>query len=179
MKWPDKRFKTIYIDPPWPESGAGKVKRGADRHYDLMSIKEIQQLKVQSLAQESCHLYLWTTNNYLKDALEVIGFWGFRYVTCITWAKPKIGLGQYFRGQTEHCLFAVRGPALPYKVRNGKRQQGRTLLMPGQLFETFRSHSSKPGEMRKMIEIVSYAPFIELFARYNSVGWETWGDNIY
>ena len=26
-------YSTVLADPPWPESGGGKVKRGADRHY--------------------------------------------------------------------------------------------------------------------------------------------------
>ncbi len=26
------KYKTIYADPPWPEVGGGKIKRGADRH---------------------------------------------------------------------------------------------------------------------------------------------------
>ena len=178
VNWPDKKYKTIYADPPWPECGAGKVKRGADKHYPLMTLEEISYLPVAKLAEDSCHLYLWTTNNYLPAAVETIRVWGFRYITCITWAKPTIGIGQYFRGQTEHCLFATRGAALPYKEKNGKRQQGRTLLMPGQLFESSRSHSSKPNEMRKMIEIVSHPPFIELFARYKTKGWDTWGNEV-
>ena len=53
--------------------------------------------------------------------------WGFRYVTMITWAKDRFGLGQYFRGMTEHCLFGVKGK-LPYKIVDGKRQQGTTLI---------------------------------------------------
>jgi hypothetical protein len=25
MKWPGKKYKTIYADPPWPERGGGKI----------------------------------------------------------------------------------------------------------------------------------------------------------
>ena len=39
--FPNKKYKTIYADPPWPEYGGGKIKRGADRHYDLMTVKDI------------------------------------------------------------------------------------------------------------------------------------------
>lgn len=178
MNWPDKKYKTIYVDPPWPEYGAGEVKRGADKHYPLMELKDIKLLPVNAIAQSSCHLYVWATNNYLHSALDIIESWGFRYITCITWAKPTIGLGQYFRGQTEHCLFATRGKALPYRERNGKRLQGKTLLLPGQLFEQSRAHSSKPGEMRGMIELVSHPPYIELFARYKAKGWDAWGNEL-
>jgi len=167
--FPDKKYKTIYADPPWPERGGGKIKRGADRHYELMTVKEIISLPVFELAEENCHLYLWATNNYLPAALEVMRAWGFVYKTCITWGKDKFGLGQYYRGQTEHCLFGVRG-SLPYKVADGKRQQGKTLILAPRL-----EHSRKPDKMREMIERVSYPPYIELFAREQPLGWDVWG----
>lgn len=166
------KYRTIYADPPWMESGGGGL--GANAHYPLMKTKEIISLApmVQELAEENAHLYLWTTNNFLPDALEVMKAWGFRYITTITWMKNRMGLGQYFRGLTEHCLFGIRGK-LPYKVIDGKRQQGKTGF-----FEKKREHSRKPVQMREMIEKVSYPPFIELFARERFDGWDAWGNEI-
>ena len=77
------KYKTIYADPPWKETGGGKIRRGADAHYPLMSTKEIMALPVADLADENCHLYLWTTNNFLPDALKVMEAWGFHYKTMI------------------------------------------------------------------------------------------------
>jgi N6-adenosine-specific RNA methylase IME4 len=172
IPFPNAKYKTIYADPPWPERGGGKIKRGADRHYSLMTVKEIMALPVADLAEPNCHLYLWTANNYLPDALRIMEAWGFTYKTVITWGKDKFGLGQYFRGQTEHCLFGVRGN-LPYKTIEDKRQQGTTLIISPR-----REHSRKPNEMRTMIEKVSYAPYIELFARERFDGWDAWGNEI-
>jgi N6-adenosine-specific RNA methylase IME4 len=173
MKWPGKKYKTIYADPPWPERGGGKIKRGADRHYPLMRIEDIAALPVMDLADpEGCHLYLWTTNNYLPAAFEVMAAWGFRYITTITWTKDRIGLGQYFRGMTEHCLFGVLGK-LSYKTIDGKRQQGTTGF-----YAPKGRHSQKPEEMRQMIEKVSYGPRIELFARQIAPGWDAWGNEV-
>lgn len=172
MQIAGKKYKTIYADPPWNERGAGKIKRGADRHYPLMSTKDIIALPVNEIADDNCHLYLWVTNNFLQDGLKVMGAWGFRYVTTITWLKDKMGLGQYFRGITEHCLFGVKGN-LPYKVIDDKRQQGLTGFMAPRTI-----HSQKPAEMRRMIEKVSYAPYIELFARDTFTGWDAWGNEI-
>ncbi len=115
IPFPDKKYKTIYADPPLKERGGGRIKRGADRHYPLMTTEEIGELSVQQIAEDNCHLYLWTTNNFLQDAIKVIEAWGFKYITCIIWIKDKQGLGQYYRGITEHCLFARKG-ILPYKV---------------------------------------------------------------
>ena len=169
------RYKTILVDPPWPERGGGKVKRGADRHYPLLSLAEILALPVGRLVHpEGCHLYLWTTNRFFGDALLILAWWGFEYRTTITWAKQgNIGLGQYFRGKTEHCLFGVRG-RLPYRTReDGKRSQGKTLILAPK-----RGHSEKPEELRSMAEVVSHGPRVELFARRRVRGWDAWGDEI-
>lgn len=170
----EKRYKTIYIDPPWMERGGGKIKRGADRHYPLMKTEEIAKLPVQRLADpEGCHIYMWTTNNFIRDAFKLLEGWGFEYITLITWNKDRIGLGQYFRGTTEHCIFASTKKRLPYKKVDGKRQQGVTGF-----YEAKTDHSTKPVRMREMIEKVSYGPRIELFARRESPGWDAWGNEI-
>lgn len=167
----EKKYKTIYVDPPWEEKGGGKIKRGADRHYDLMSIKELEQLPVMRLADESgCHLYMWVTNNFLEKGLALCKKWGFQYITLITWNKDRIGLGQYYKGLTEHCIFATTKQKLPYKLIDGKRAQGVTGF-----YEPKTIHSRKPVKMREMIERVSYEPRIELFARELHEGWDVWG----
>ena len=57
------RYRCILIDPPWPEHGGGKSKRGADRHYPLMSVRKIAALPVGELADPAgCHLWLWATS---------------------------------------------------------------------------------------------------------------------
>lgn len=122
------------------------------------------------IAPDGCHLYLWATNNHLKDAFAVMEAWGFQYVTTITWQKDRAGLGQYYRGMTEHCLFGTTKKRLPYKIVDGKRQQGVTGFL-----EARREHSQKPERMRQMIETVSYGPMIELFAREQRSGWDAWG----
>jgi N6-adenosine-specific RNA methylase IME4 len=170
-----KKYQIIYADPPWMERGGGKIKRGADRHYDLMKTSDICNLPIKDIAADNAHLYLWTTNNFLTDALKVMESWGFKYKTLITWKKNLVGLGQYFRGNTEHCLFGVRGN-LPYKIIDGKRQQGVTGFDANR-----REHSKKPDEMVSMIIKVSDRPGynkIELFARDKKEGWDSWGNEI-
>lgn len=137
-----------------------------------MSTKDIIALNIPAITADNCNLYLWVTNNFLPEGLAVMKAWGFEYKATITWAKDKIGLGQYFRGQTEHCLFGTKGH-LPYKVVDGMRQQGRTLLTAPRPI-----HSRKPQEMRAMIEKVSYAPRIEIFARAVAPGWDAWGNQV-
>lgn len=173
--FPAKLYRTIYIDPPWPERGGGKIKRGADRHYSLLSVDEIKALPIRQLADpDGCHLYCWATNNYLPAALECARAWGFEYVTTITWMKDRQGLGQYYRGLTEHCIFATTKKRLPYKISaEGKRCQGKTGF-----YAPKTVHSRKPEEMRRMIELVSYEPRIEIFARETTPGWDAWGNEV-
>ena len=168
----DRKYKTIYLDPPWEEKGGGKIKRGCDRHYKTMSISEISVLPIKELSDPNgCHLYMWVTNNFLEKGIALLKKWGFTYITTITWQKDRMGLGQYYRGLTEHCLFASTKKRLPYKVINGKRAQGVTGF-----YEPKTIHSRKPVKMREMIEKVSYEPRIELFARQYADGWDCWGN---
>jgi N6-adenosine-specific RNA methylase IME4 len=188
-------YRVLYPDAPWPEHGGGKIQRGADRHYGLMKVSDIVDLfrTFGEWAAPDAHLYAWATNNYLPAAFECIKAAGFRYVTTVTWVKDRAGLGQYYRGRTEHCLFAVRG-RLPYLVApNGKRAQGHTVIYCPELevedlpppvvlpdaFEAPRGqHSKKPEQMRHAIELVSggHGPMLELFARRGAPNWDVWGN---
>lgn len=184
-------YRVLYLDPPWPEHGGGKIKRGADRHYDLMTVPDILALPFGEWAAADAHLYCWVTNNHLKDGLAAIEAWGFRFVTVVTWVKDKMGLGQYYRGKTEHCLFAVRG-RLPYRIKpDGKRAQGKTVIYepdpealelpePSDLPSAFEAprqvHSAKPEQMRRYVELVSQGPYLEMFARRPVEGWDLWGN---
>jgi len=170
----DGQFHTVYADPPWPEFGGGRIRRGANRHYPLMSVTDIAMMgnEVKRIADDNSHCYIWTTNNHLHDGLRVLALWGYRYITTITWVKDRMGLGQYFRGMTEHCLFGVRG-RLPYRTVDGKRAQGRTMI-----WSLRHEHSAKPEEMREMIERVSWPDYLELFARRRADGWAGWGNEL-
>jgi len=176
-------YRTILVDSPWPERGGGKIKRGADKHYSLMTVPAIAALPIGDWAAQDAHLYSWVTNNYLEDGLEVVRAWGFRYITMVSWFKDRVGLGQYYRGRTEHCLFAVRG-RLPYAERpGGGRAQGETgFEAPEPDLADFKAHrgehSVKPEELRKMIERVSPGPYLEVFARRPVAGWDTWGNEV-
>lgn len=160
-----QRYRAILADPPWDVHQRGN--RGADQHYPLMSTAQICALDVAKLAAEACHLWLWSTNNALPDAQQVIAAWGFRYINLLTWVKPRLGLGQYLRNATEQLLFAVRGSA-PIRFRS----------QPTWLFAPVQEHSHKPGEQYAIIERCSPGPYLELFARRRRPGWHCWGNEV-
>ena len=165
IPFPNKKYKTIYADPPWNEAGGGKIKRGADKHYQLMRTEDIKNLPVQDIADNECWLYMWVTNNFLKEGLDIMEHWGFKYITNLVWAKNTIGLGYYFRGQHEICLFGKKGNLKPL-VKNES-----TLVKANKA-----EHSKKPIEFYTKIENQSHGPRIELFARNIRKGWDAWGN---
>lgn len=164
------RFSTILIDPPWDwgDEGDGDQLGRARPDYATMALEDIAALPVGQLAAGDAHLYLWITNRSLFKGAALFESWGFRYITAITWGKPTYGLGNYYRGQTEHLLFGVRG-SLPLQ-----RKDAGTLLLaprgPG-------GHSSKPAEAYTLIESASPGPHLELFARETRAGWYSWGED--
>lgn len=160
-----KRYRTILADPPWDIQQAGK--RGAERHYPLLSVDEICALRVDRLAEDNAHLWLWTTNAAVPAAHQVIQAWGFRYVSVLTWVKPRLGLGVYLRNSSEQLLFAVRGRA-PIRFR----------AQPTWLFAPVQEHSHKPEEQYAIIERCSPGPYLELFARRSRPGWDIWGNEV-
>ena len=198
-------YRCILVDPPWSERGAGKIKRGADRHYPLMKSADIAELPVGHVADPTgCHLWLWATNNYLPHALEVMSNWGFRYLTNMAWAKVKtlksgeerlqMGIGQYLRGSHELLLLGVRGkqPALHKDnkdVPTAKSvvmteepvvfppEQGweGTVINESLILAPRQEHSAKPDVVYDMVERVSPGPRLELFARQEREGWDAVG----
>ncbi len=166
------QFRTYMIDPPWPENGGGKIQRGANRHYPTMPVKQIVPTILECplfRPPEHAHLYLWTTNNFLPAALQVTADIGFRYVTMVTWAKDRSGLGQYFRGQTEHMLFAVRGKG--YNTKTERKDLSTLIQAP-----RTKEHSRKPQEAYELIEARSVGPYFEMFGRGKPrENWEIWG----
>jgi len=162
------RFATILIDPPWDWGDEGDVNQlgRAKPDYATMPFEDLLKLPVNELADVDCHLYLWITNRSLPKGFSLMEAWGFRYVTCVTWVKPSFGMGNYFRGQTEHMLFGVRG-SQPLLRKNA-----------GTVFHAQRGdggHSSKPVEAYELIESCSPGPYLEMFARRKRDGWVGWG----
>lgn len=158
------RFKTILADPPW-DIGQKDKRLGAARHYDLMTLDRIKSMPVADLAEENAHLYLWVINGALKEGIEVMEEWGFTYRAPLTWIKPRFGLGNYLRQQTEHLLLGTRGKA-PVKFKG----QGTWMYAP------LQNHSHKPEEQYAVIERLSDGPYLELFARRSQPNWYAWGN---
>jgi len=161
----NRSYRTILADPPWDIQQKGHL--GAERHYPLMTLEAICALRVDQLAEADAHLWLWVTNASLHAGKSVMESWGFSYRSCLTWIKPRLGLGNYLRNQTEHVLLGTRGKA-PVLFRG----QGTWFYAP------LQEHSHKPEEQYAIIERCSPGPYLELFARRQRPGWDAWGNQV-
>ena len=124
-------------------------------------------LPVGDLAEDTAHLYLWTTNTHLRHAWDICEAWGFRYSTLLVWAKAPMGASGFpaYPIQTEFVVFARRGsPTNKGRADRNWWQWKRGL------------HSAKPEAFIDIVEQVSPGPYLELFARRARFGWDYWGD---
>jgi N6-adenosine-specific RNA methylase IME4 len=186
------RFSTILADPPWqyrkaPKSASTSAHTGRwveTGHYETLTMREMAELPVESVAEENAHLYLWITNPRLYGDRGDLSFnpahlmeaWGFSYRTALTWRKLGApGMGNYYRIDTEHLLFGVRGSC---QVAPSERVRNVFEAVP-QMFEAKKTrHSVKPDLAFDLIEQVSPGPYLELFARRARMGWECWGNQV-
>lgn len=181
-------YRTIVADPPWEQKG-GPLKGGVgkgfvfdgtaqsrDLPYPTMSVDEIGALNIPSLAAPDSALYLWVTNKYVDDAFDVVKEWGFKFSTLCVWAKETMGGGmggKAFGISTEFFLYARRGqPEERFRVNrtwfNWKRP-----YVNGK-----PSHSRKPPEFYRLVELISPPTYLELFARQRQSGWHAWGNEV-
>lgn len=166
-------YKAILLDPPWAYADQGS-RVSTDRHYPTLSLETLAALPIADLAApDGCHLYLWVTNSFMRDAFTLLDAWGFQEKTIITWVKEShagkvnYGFGHYFRNATEHMIFAVRGnlPTLCQDQANV-------------LFSGRTRHSQKPDSAYRLIERMSPAPYLELFGRKQRRNWMVWGNEV-
>lgn len=156
---PTGPFQVIVADPPW------RYESGNSLPYPTMDIEEIKAMPVAEIADENAILWLWTTNAHLRIAFDVIEAWGFEYKTLLTWVKDRMGTGEWLRGQTEHCMLAVRGKPVFLHGHHA------TALEAAR-----REHSRKPEEFYALVEQTSPGGKVELFCRQERDGWHSYGN---
>jgi N6-adenosine-specific RNA methylase IME4 len=101
----------------------------------------------------------------MADGLRLVSEWGFGLAAILVWSKPPKGHVGTFVSSTEFVLFGRRGSLA------AKRKQ------LGTCFTWSRgAHSQKPEAFLDLVEQVSPGPYLELFARRQRLGWDTWGD---
>jgi N6-adenosine-specific RNA methylase IME4 len=177
-----KKYSIIYADPPWSYgSKYGADMKKISEQYPVMTVKEIKNLPVKNIINDTALLFLWCTDSHLPEGLEVIKAWGFKYKTvAFNWIKKTntgttcVNVAPYTLKSWELCLLATRGTPTKELLIN-RNVRG--------LVEAERTvHSKKPEEVRvrieKMVGNSRNIDKIELFARESSPGWDVWGNEV-
>lgn len=173
-------YGKIYMDLPWKyksqkpttakRPSAMGVSMNADYYYPTMTIDEMKTLPINQISAKNSVLFEWVTNPFLQEGLELMKYFGFKYVTMITWNKSNgKGGGYWFRGMTEHLLFGVKGKVKSFRSMTKNIQEAK-----------ITKHSEKPDLFRKIIESVGVdlEPKLEMFARQEFQGWNQYGNQV-
>jgi len=172
---PKGKFSVVYADPPWQYDFSKVTAWGVPVHYDTLPTEDIANYKddrgtpLQDVIPDEAVLFLWAPQPKLKDALEVIEAWGFKYTTGAIWVKDRLGMGYWWMQKHELLLLGKRGnfPAPATGAR------------PESVFEVpWTGHSKKPALVYEMIERMCPLPdayrgldgkyYLECFARGNA-----------
>ncbi len=163
------KYEVIVVDPPWQyEKRAEDVTHRARLPYPSMTAEEICEWGKDLPVAKDCILWLWTTNAFMRDAFTVLDAWGFAEKTILTWFKDKMGVGDWLRGKTEHCILAVKGRPLV-----------RLTTQTTVLVADVGKHSEKPDEFIDLVDALCPSRVrAEYFSRKQREGWHCYGDEI-
>jgi len=188
IPFPNKKYQIIYADPPWryeTRFDGNMGSRGKGKDYKTITLKNICGLPIQDITDNNCILFLWATYPCIKEALEVVKSWGFKYKTvAFTWVKRNResgswfwGMGYYTRANPEICILATKG-----KIK--RISSSVHSILDNNIME----HSKKPSEARnRIVQLMGDLPRIELFARppkdllfedESYKGWDLWGNEV-
>lgn len=159
---PTKKYSVLLADPPWKfktYSNKGQAK-SPEAHYETMNPEDIQKLPIPDLMDKNSALLLWAIWPKMREALDLIDYWGFKY-SGLAWEwikynettdKFHFGLGYGTRKNLEPCILARKGSP------NLKSHSVRDFM-----FAKKREHSRKPDEQYNRIEMMYDGPYLELF----------------
>lgn len=174
-------YKLVVADPPWPfDDKLPGGRRGAEKHYEVMSISDIRGYMNDLVAKDVCIaedavLVLWRVAAMVPEAYSVVHTWGFHAKSELVWAKqtksgkPHFGMGRYVRQSHESAIIATRGKGLGNVLNHSTRS----------VFEApVGRHSEKPDAFYELVERLFAGPRLELFARRRRPGWTCIGDEL-
>jgi N6-adenosine-specific RNA methylase IME4 len=162
-------YRVIVIDPAWPADKRERISRPNQfcLDYQTMTLPEIQSFDVASIADETCHLFCWTTQRFLREAFGIVEGWGFVPLWTMVWHKnggfQPLGRPQF------NCEFVVYG-------RKGLPQFRETRDFKSCFEGARRQHSRKPDEFYEVIARVTEGPRIDVFGRERRANFDVWGD---
>ena len=163
---PTGLFDVIAMDPPWNYGTKYSAEgRRVANPYPEMSLDELKALELP--AKDNCTLFLWTTQQFLFAAKELLDHYGFTYRAVIVWDKEKIGMGDFIRFQCEFCLIGIKGKPI-YKDNHAIRDI---------IHEPRREHSRKPEAFYQLVNDLCAGDKLDYFCREKREGWASYGND--
>lgn len=176
-------YDVIYMDPPWSYYGAQDKMGAAAKFYDTMSDEDILGLDIAGRLAKSGVVFMWATSPRLDFALACIRNWGlyFRGVAFV-WVKTRKD-GKPIGAQGVRP--SIVKPTAEFVIAASRVATGRPMALasesvPNVIMAPKREHSRKPDEARQRIEeLYPEARRLEMFARQQSAGWDTEGNQTH
>lgn len=171
------KYQIIYADPAWQYKTKECLAKTSilngdiNTHYQTMTLEQLKKLNVKSISEKDSMLFLWVVSPMLKEGIEVMEAWGFKYATiAFIWHKQRANPGHYTMSECEICLVGKMGKIPTPRGSRNERQF---------LSELRTKHSKKPDEIRNRIsKMFPEQTKIELFARQRQDGWAAWGNEV-
>ena len=177
------KYQIIYADPAWDFKGggiyqdSGRKDRSISSQYKLTKTNDMAKLPIKDITDKDAFLFMWCTDSHLKQGIELMEAWGFRYSTiAFIWVKQYASgslcsnVGRWTMKNCEIVLLGLKGTPLKYKKAKNIKQ----LVMAERT-----GHSVKPDEVRNRIsQLCGDLPRIELFARKKTDGWDVFGNEV-
>jgi N6-adenosine-specific RNA methylase IME4 len=178
---PSALYHTIVADPPWEITRkigkGGRRSNATEVPYQFMSLPSIMALSPP--AADDCALFLWSTRKVFRegDATKVARAWGFEPCGEIVWGLANAGTGAPpFGNDHEPVLVAKRGrPRLQHSDYLGV-WFWKQVYEYGAAGVPQKVHSAKPPGFFELVEQIADGPYLEMFAREQRLGWDTWGN---
>lgn len=202
-------IKILLADPPWKYGNRRATRRdnnakitkfgmgASDRYlvrdgFSSMSTEDLCSLgkDIIPLLDPNAYCFMWSTCPMLKDGIEVLESWGFRFVgMAFYWVKVTVKSGALFKGpgryvpsNMEPVLLGVR--ARPWHTTTGPKPEQEIRCPHPRDPQTKKIiHSRKPPHVHERIEEwlghqIGLSSLVELFATEKRPGWVTLGGAI-
>lgn len=176
----DKKYSIIYTDPPWEQKKGGlrkaRPKQTRELDYPTCTIEDIKEIhqKAFAMCEDTHNIFMWSIDKYLFDAEKMMSEMGYKLHARIIWDKTN-GVAPAFTVRFSHeylLWFYKKGKML----KPCAEQRG---VFATVMTEQATRHSKKPLCAYKMIEAMfPDASKIELFARCERDGWDSWGNEV-